>query len=418
MVQKNFFIRVIMMLCLFWAGASSAWAYDFEIKGVQYTLVAPYFGGGYYAVVTGYTGTAETLTIPAYVSNGSTTYKVDVIKDNNEAAPVDISSVKTLIFEGFVYLNGNSSNPTFNCPALTDIIFKGGSPTLNDSFSKYFGTRTGITAHVSDKTDDEIATLKNSTAVWSNFANIVPYNEAESETVNVYVTVEHAWAVADGTTISTAGTDTRTITKNKHANFYFEAVNSYSTYDLYEVYVNGKNVKDEMNVSDAWYNYTVTDITSDVYIRIVGKQKGKDCWAATSDGATVTIKVNDETAQQITEYSMFNKNLVSTDQIEITYTPNEGYELSKFYYGVSNIADIDLFKPVDQGDGSYKISFTFGTLTSNVGSLAGCNLILVFKPTGSGSGSGSGTTTGFDLNQDGKIDVSDIDKLIEEINKQ
>ncbi len=416
MVQKNSFIRVIMMLCLFWAGASRAWAYDFEIKGVQYTLVTPIYGS-IYAVVTGYTGTAETLTIPAYVSNGSTTYKVFEIKYNAWDAPVDISSVKTLIFEGFVYLSGYSSTPTFNCPALTDIIFKGGSPSLSGSFSNYFGTRTGITAHVTDKTDEEIETLKTSTAVWSDFADIVPYNEAESETVNVYVTVEHAWVKADGTSIPTQGTETRSFQKNKHGNFTFEANNNYFTYDLYEVYVNGKNIKDEMTQSDSWNQYTIPDITSDVYIRIVGKKPGVDCWAAASDGATVKIKVNDENAQTITEYSWFNKNMVSTDQVEITFTPNEGYELYKFYYGVGNVIDASQLQPVAQGDGSYKITFTFGTLTYNIGTLMGCNLILVFKPVGSGSGSGTNPTT-FDLNGDGNVDVSDIDKLIEEINKQ
>jgi hypothetical protein len=154
-----------------------------------------------------------------------------------------------------------------------------------------------------------------------------------------------------------------------------------------------------------------------VYIRIVGKQPGKDCWAAATEGATVTIKVNDETAKTITEYSYFSHNMVSTDQVEITFTPNEGYELYKFYYGVGNVMDASQLQPVAQGDGSYKITFTFGTLTSNIGTLMGCNLILVFKPVGSGSGSGTSPTT-FDLNGDGTIDVSDIDKLIEEINKQ
>lgn len=413
MVQKNSFIRVIMMLCLFWAGASSAWADSFEIKGVSYKTWKSSTGVDC-ASVTGYTGTAETLTIPAYVSNGSTTYKVYDIKYTAGDAPVDISSVKTLIFEGFVYLRGN---PTFNCPALTDIIFKGGSPTLNDSFSKYFGTRTGITAHVSDKTDEEIATLKASTAVWSDFDDIVPYNEAVSETVNVYVTVEHAWVKADDTSIPTQGTETRSFQKNKHGNFTFEANNNYFTYDLYEVYVNGKNIKDEMTQSDSWNQYTIPDITSDVYIRIVGKKPGVDCWAAASDGATVKIKVNDETEKTITEYSYFSHNMVSTDQVEITFTPNEGYELYKFYYGVGNVMDASQLQPVAQGDGSYKITFTFGTLTSNIGTLMGCNLILVFKPVGSGSGSGTSPTT-FDLNGDGNVDVSDIDKLIEEINKQ
>lgn len=339
------------------------------------------------------------------------------IKLNNRAAPVNISSVKTLIFEGYVSLLNDASHPTFNCPALTDIVFKGGSPSLSGSFSNYFGTRTGITAHVTDKTDEEIETLKNSTTVWSDFDDIVPYNEAVSETVNVYVTVEHAWVKADGTSIPTQGTETRSFQKNKHGNFTFEANNNYFTYDLYEVYVNGKNIKDEMTQSDSWNQYTIPDITSDVYIRIVGKKPGVDCWAAASDGATVKIKVNDEDAKTITEYSYFSHNMVSTDQVEITFTPNEGYELYKFYYGVGNVMDASQLQPVAQGDGSYKITFTFGTLTSNIGTLMGCNLLLVFKPVGSGSGSGTSPTT-FDLNGDGTIDVSDIDKLIEEINKQ
>ena len=255
MVQKNFFIRVIMMLCLFWAGASRAWAYDFEIKGVQYSTWTSLSGNN--AVVTGYTGTAETLTIPAYVTNGSTTYKVGSIKNNSGNAPVDISSVKKLIFEGYVYLSGSSSNPTFTCPALTDIVFKGASPTLSGSYSAYFGTRTGITAHVTDKTDEEIETLKNSTTVWSDFYDIVPYNEAVSETLNVYLTVEHAWVKVDDTSIFTQGTETRSFQKNKHGNFTFEANNKYFTYDLYEVYVNGKNIKDEMTQSDSWNQYTI-----------------------------------------------------------------------------------------------------------------------------------------------------------------
>ena len=175
--------KLFLLLCLITAGAQGVWAYDFEIKGVQYTLYTSSNGSTYstYAVVTGYTGTAETLTIPEYVSNGSSTYRVYAIKLNNGDAPVDISSVKTLIFEGFVYLRGNSSNPTFNCPALTDIIFKGGSPTLSDSFSKYFGTRTGITAHVTDKTDEEIEAMKTSAAVWCDFEDIVPITDTLTE---------------------------------------------------------------------------------------------------------------------------------------------------------------------------------------------------------------------------------------------
>ena len=418
MATKNLLAKLIILLGFVSAGVQGAWAVSpsFWIKDVGYYAYTSASGVGVADVVS-YRGNAETLTIPAYVNNGSITYQVKCIKYYSNDTPVDISTVKTLIFEGAISFSGQLGYPTFDCPALENIIFKAGVPNLTDRYSRYFGSRTGITAHVTGKTDDEIAVMKDNTTVWSDFADIVPYNEAVSETVNVYLTVEHAWVKVDDTSIATQGTETRSFQKNKHGNFTFEANNNYFTYDLYEVYVNGKNIKDEMTQSDSWNQYTIPDITSDVYIRIVGKQPGKDCWAAATEGATVTIKVNDETAKTITEYSYFSHNMVSTDQVEITFTPDEGYELYKFYYGVSNIMDASQLQPVAQGDGSYKITFTFGTLTYNLGSLAGCNLLLVFKPTGSGSGSGTSPTT-FDLNGDGTVDVSDIDKLIEEINKQ
>ena len=320
MATKNLLAKLIILLGFVSAGVQGAWAMSptFWIKDVGYYDYTS-FGVDVVDVVA-YRGNAETLTIPAYVNNGSKTYQVKCIKYYEHDAPVDISSVKTLIFEGAISFSGTLGLPTFNCPALENIIFKAGVPNLIDSYSRYFGSRTGITAHVTGKTDDEIAEMKNNTAVWSDFADIVPYNEAVSETVNVYVTVEHAWVKADGTSIPTQGTETRSFQKNKHGNFTFEAHNNYFTYDLYEVYVNGKNIKDEMTQSDSWNQYTIPDITSDVYIRIVGKKPGVDCWAAASDGATVQIKVNDETAKTITEYSYFSHNMVSTDQVEITFT--------------------------------------------------------------------------------------------------
>ena len=120
--------KLFLLLCLITAGAQGVWAYDFEIKGVQYTLYTSSNGSTYstYAVVTGYTGTAETLTIPEYVSNGSSTYRVYAIKLNNGDAPVDISSVKTLIFEGFVYLRGNSSNSHLQLPSPDGHHIQGG----------------------------------------------------------------------------------------------------------------------------------------------------------------------------------------------------------------------------------------------------------------------------------------------------
>ena len=405
MVQKNFFIRVIMMLCLFWAGASRAWAYDFEIKGVQYSTWTSY-NGSKNAVVTGYTGTAETLTIPEYVSNGSTTYKVGQIKNGSGDAPVDISSVKKLIFEGYVYLNGNSSNPTFTCPALTDIVFKGGSPTLYDSFSKYFGTRTGITAHVTDKTDEEIETLKTSTAVWSDFADIVLYNEAESETVNVYVTVEMASfeGSTSAETITTGSTQTAVYEHNMHMNYTFTIDPDFSSsmYTIDNVYVNGKDVTSELTDVNGKKQFTVEDLRDNVYIRVVGGRK--NAYLAISTNIGGTISWDGFTISNRTSIGTMNK----SEGKAFTITPNEGYELDRCWLHGWNVSEQYPEYLVSNSDGTY-------TLTIPSLDVDETTLTVAFKEK---SGSGSGTTTGFDLNGDGNVDVSDIDKLIEEINKQ
>ena len=411
MVQKNSFIRVIMMLCLFWAGASRAWAYDFEIKGVQYTLDILDN-----AVVTGYTGTAETLTIPAYVSNGSKTYKVSDIKYSSGDAPVDISSVKTLIFEGFVWLYGNSSNPTFNCPALTDIIFKGGSPTLNGSFSKYFGTRTGITAHVTDKTDEEIETLKNSTAVWSDFDDIVSYNEAESETVNIYVTMEedspaHSAMFKINSSQYIYGSGSKVYTRNKHADLtFFVADGTYAT--TKNVFVNGKDVLQDMEADpedSPFYDaenvkkYTLQDLKTDVYIRIIPQDKNDEFALSVGRGGKVVFEKNGTNTVQNNNTMYFS--IGKTEHMPLTVIPDEGYELDFFWWDgtfiTNNVGSQITIEP--QGDGTYIYNVS-----------GGGKFFVAFKPVGS---SGSTVST-YDLNGDGFIDVSDIDKLIEEINKQ
>lgn len=415
MEQKNFFIRVIMMLCLFWAGASSAWADDFEIKGVSYTTWTT-FGGVVCAVVTGYTGTAETLTIPAYVTNGSTTYRVMNIKLNNRAAPVNISSVKTLIFEGYVSLINDASHPTFNCPALTDIVFKGGSPSLSGSFSNYFGTRTGITAHVTDKTDEEIETLKNSTTVWSEFADIVPYNEAVSETVNIYVTMEedspaHSAMFKINSSQYIYGSGSKVYTRNKHADLtFFVADGTYAT--TKNVFVNGKDVLQDMEADpedSPFYDaenvkkYTLQDLKTDVYIRIIPQDKNDEFALSVGRGGKVVFEKNGTNTVQNNNTMYFS--IGKTEHMPLTVIPDEGYELDFFWWDgtfiTNNVGSQITIEP--QGDGTYIYNVS-----------GGGKFFVAFKPVGS---SGSTVST-YDLNGDGTIDVSDIDKLIEEINKQ
>lgn len=169
--------KLFLLICLITAGVQSAWGDNyFWINDVQYYI----FNGTYsYVHVVSYTGDAETLTIPASVSDGSNTYSVKDIKIHANGTPVDISSVRTLIIEGNKKFMSSSEAPTFNCPKLEKIIFKGDLPTLTNSFNDYFGTRRGIIAYVTGKTVEEVEQLKNNTAVWCDFEDIVIYHEGD-----------------------------------------------------------------------------------------------------------------------------------------------------------------------------------------------------------------------------------------------
>ena len=166
MATKNLLAKLIILLGLFSAGVQGAWAVgvNFWIKDVGYHIMTSFNGK---VEVVSYRGSAETLTIPDYVSNGSSTYQVMYIKDMGSDPSVDISSVSTLIFEGGIIFENSSSTPTFYCPNLSTIIFKGALPTLNNNFNRYFGERRGITAYITGKTDEEIEEMKNNTAVWN-----------------------------------------------------------------------------------------------------------------------------------------------------------------------------------------------------------------------------------------------------------
>ena len=412
--------RLLLMLGLIMMSAQSAWAAElFEVKGVQYYGYAYTYLDGtiyYLATVVGYNGTAETLTIPEYVTNGYNTYQVTGVKYASSDASVSISSVKKLIFEGSIGFNGNSNYPTFNCPALTDIVFKGGLPTLSDSYSKYFGTRTGITAHVTGKTDEEITELKENTSVWSNFADIVPYNEAVSETVNVYVTMEedspaHSAMFKINSSQYIYGSGSKVYTRNKHADLtFFVADGTYAT--TKNVFVNGKDVLQDMEADpedSPFYDaenvkkYTLQDLKTDVYIRIIPQDKNDEFALSVGRGGKVVFEKNGTNTVQNNNTMYFS--IGKTEHMPLTVIPDEGYELDFFWWDgtfiTNNVGSQITIEP--QGDGTYIYNVS-----------GGGKFFVAFKPVGS---SGSTVST-YDLNGDGFIDVSDIDKLIEEINKQ
>lgn len=415
MATKNSFMKVIILLGFVSAGVQGAWAdstVNFWVKDVGYHIMTSF--NGKIVEVVSYRGSAETLTIPDYVSNGSSTYQVMYIKDMGSDPSVDISSVSTLIFEGGIIFENSSSNPTFYCPNLSTIIFKGALPTLKDNFNRYFGTRRGITAHVTGKTDEEIEEMKNNTAVWSDFADIVPYNEAVSENVKIYVTTEYAspgngimFQDASGQYIYGAGS--KVYTKNKHLDYtFYIADGNYSVPK--NVYVNGKEVLAEMEDASSdnpFYSgtnpkkYTLENVTADAYIRITAEDTRDQFVLGVGRGGKVTL-FDGENVVQNNNTLVFNVN--KNEHRALTITPDEGYEFDIFWWDGYNISTGmgDIITVEAQGDGSYVASVS-----------GGGKMVVTFKPVGSGS-----STSTYDLNGDGTVDVSDIDKLIEEINKQ
>jgi len=416
MATKNLLAKLIILLGFVSAGVQGAWAVSpsFWIKDVGYFVYAS--RGVDVVDVVSYRGNAETLTIPAYVNNGSNTYQVKCIKYYDGDTPVDISSVKTLIFEGAISFLGASGYRTFNCPALENIIFKAGVPDLTDSYSRYFGSRTGITAHVTGKTDDEIAEMKNNTAVWSDFADIVPYNEAVSETVNVYVTVEEDSPASSvmfkiNSSQYIYGSGSKVYTRNKHADLtFFVADGTYGA--TKNVFVNGKDVLQDMEADpedSPFYDaenvkkYTLQDLKTDVYIRIIPQDKNDEFALSVGRGGKVVFEKNGTNTVQNNNTMYFS--IGKTEHMPLTVIPDEGYELDFFWWDgtfiTNNVGSQITIEP--QGDGTYIYNVS-----------GGGKFFVAFKPVGS---SGSTVST-YDLNGDGFIDVSDIDKLIEEINKQ
>ena len=416
MATKNLLAKLIILLGFVSAGVQGAWAVSpsFWIKDVGYFVYAS--SGVDVVDVVAYRGNAETLTIPAYVNNGSKTYQVKRIKFFDDDISVDISSVKTLIFEGAISFSGTSSYPTFNCPALENIIFKAGVPNLTDSYSRYFGSRTGITAHVTGKTDDEIAEMKKNTAVWSEFADIVPYNEAVSETVNIYVTMEedspaHSAMFKINSSQYIYGSGSKVYTRNKHADLtFFVADGTYAT--TKNVFVNGKDVLQDMEADpedSPFYDaenvkkYTLQDLKTDVYIRIIPQDKNDEFALSVGRGGKVVFEKNGTNTVQNNNTMYFS--IGKTEHMPLTVIPDEGYELDFFWWDgtfiTNNVGSQITIEP--QGDGTYIYNVS-----------GGGKFFVAFKPVGS---SGSTVST-YDLNGDGFIDVSDIDKLIEEINKQ
>ena len=383
---------LLLLLVSLTAGMGNAWAKTqivgtINVNGVTYQIDEGNYGYGHYAIVTAITSTDETVTIRDYVNYNGMTLKVKYVDAGSSSmffTSLICSTVKTLIFEGpicFVKqfpLHGDPY-PTFDCESLTDIYFKGASPNLYGSYSDYFAApeAKNLTIHVSDLTDEEIAERKDSLSPWCNFADVVPYNAAESEKVNITVTVEEAYA-GTGPWFQYSsdqyinGSGTKTYTKNKFSDYTFYVADDDKS-RVKNVYVNGEDVLANMTVvsSDeypfSYYpknprKYTIEDVTSDVSIRITSEE--------TVDHYTLRVgrggKIEFEGENRLYTYENGSSCQFALDKsqtLTVTATPYEGYEFDSFLWeGLKYTSNVGNWITMEtRDDGTFVANLALGT---------------------------------------------------------
>ena len=377
MTMKNLFTKIILLLGLVTAGVQGAWALDptFWVKDVGYYAYS--LNGSDYVAVLSYRGSAETLTIPAYVTNGSKTYQVERVKYYGNEDPVGISSVKTLIFEGGISFCTfrTDDTRTFKCPNLRDIFFKGGLPMLSGEYCHYFGTNGEITAHVTGRSAEEIAEMNNAT-VWCDFYAIVPYNEAESEPVNVYVTVEEdspgqgVMFQIDGDRYI-YGSGSKLFQTMKHSDLTFYVADG-SKATPKQVLVNGKDVLPLMEVPETnpFYNsanpkvYTISNVSGDTYIRVTAEDLVDQYKVSAGQGGCVKFDFNG--VQQTVEGGNSQSfSLAKGQSLSLTIRSDEGFVFDRFWRdGIDMTDDVTFTKQIDgslattvEGGGQYLATF-------------------------------------------------------------
>ena len=410
---KHFFF----LLCLLAAGAQSAWAlaikYELEgsctIKNFTFDLYKYYvreWDSSYQynpshniAVLTGINGTEENVSVPFSVENGNVTYYVKygngTISNNNvktltfqndfcfyyfpdqitvsitlQACDLQCPQLTKIVFEKSV----SSLKPQrLQCDNLTDIVFKGSVPSLSNSWSDYSTAPAGnITVHVASWTEDECIDKHEHATVWSEFAAVVPYNEAVEETVTVTANV------SDGGRFQQSGGQELTYGSqvyevNTHSNFTFLA-SADGGCQVAHVYLNGRDIIGEMEqLSNGKLRYTIENIRDDVYISVVGENLYEDAWVSVSPGGKVTYTKNN-VPTNITSNAYVRIDNGSTQDLFII--PNEGYELDKYWIGspypmqdFTETTGLLALEP--QEDGSYKLTIDHGF-----------NILFTFKKTG------------------------------------
>lgn len=343
--------KLLLMLLLITVGAQSAWAdsqyvyagtrtegnltfaiyHHYGVVNAIYTIQHTDI-----AVLTGITGTAEEVTIPAYLeesglmfglpvqyANGTITnsyvktltfagsisffghlegYEQQQAPDVEIEGHLSCSNLNTIIFKGnddgsglFKYETETTTAAPLQCSNLTDIYFQASSaPPFESKFVLDYSGGTfnsytipvtweqictapgsNVTAHVAAWTQEECDQRHQSSNVYKQLKNVVHYKEGENlVTVTASVTGGALFQAEDFGELSGDMIKSKDIDKSNSLTFY--VYSSSNDIVVEHVYVNDTDVKDQMTTTtDGKKKYTLEGevMQDDVVIRVVGAEK-------------------------------------------------------------------------------------------------------------------------------------------------
>ena len=232
------------------------------------------------------------------------------------------------------------------------------------------------------------------------------------DNIDITVTAKGAWfnpIEGDAVFSSTMEPVTKTFRQVPYSDFLIRVQKNYGTYALQHVYLNGKDIISEMTEDNGALIYQLRDLKSDTYVEVVGASGSQYVELYCGEGGTLTYTDQDGEAQECQagkmKYLYYDK--TKGGEIEVTVTPQEGWEFALFTIGGLPItnpftnpgkSDISNGYIIDNGNGTYKFYVNDGNLNKS--------RVVVFKRKAG------------DVNGDGEVDVNDIDEVVKCINQQ
>lgn len=257
------------------------------------------------------------------------------------------------VFEG--NFNCTKDNgPHLKCSSLTEIYFKGTTPTLSGSWSQYSSRAASYITVYLNESQEVCNYMKTNATVWNEFKALYMLPDQAVPYHNVSISIKHGRVkVGNSSTYILKDTEYQV---PQYSDFTFEVTKLYgSDYLVKSVKINGVEMLDAMTltegVTDAWsyYSYTISPVTKDVYISVEGESIYN--WAYAISGAGGTCKWSTSNASVITPNSLSSIRWLKSSETppSLIIIPNEGFTLDRFYY---NSYD-NTYRATDNGDGTF-----------------------------------------------------------------